>query len=125
MKDYAPSSLPPVEAVEVVDLRGIGALAVREYMTTAGVVGVTVRGAAAARIADLWRRLPPGMPARCHVPPFGLRFVAGGAVVCQGSVCWKCNNVYGDAGGDPIRYSFDAEAEVSRTLLAELRQATA
>ena len=124
MKGYAPPSLPPVEAVEVVVLRGLDPLPVREYLAAAGVPRVTVRGAAAARIADLWRRLPPGEQARCHVPPFGLRFVAGGEVVCQASVCWTCNNLYGDAGGDSIHYSFDAGDEVSRALLAELRHAT-
>jgi len=124
MKDYAPSSLPPVTAVEVVALRGVRPDSVNGYMAVVGVPGVTVRGAAAERIADLWRRLPPGEPARCHVPPFGLRFLAGDEVICQGSVCWKCNNLYGDAGGDPIHYSFYAGGEVSRALLAELQRVT-
>lgn len=123
MKDYSPSSLPPVTAVEVVLLSGVDdPPRVTGYMSAAGATSVLIGGMAATQIADLWRRLPPGDTARCHTPPFGLRFLVGGEVICQGSICWQCNNIYGDAGGEPFFYEFDAEGEVSRSLLAQLQR---
>ena len=122
VNEYRPSSLPPVTAVQVLDLRGVEPYPAPGYLSAAGTPAVTVHGRAAARIADLWRRLPPGHAARCHTPPFGLRFLAGDEVIGQGSVCWGCNTIYGHAGGAPLFYAFDATAGVSVALLAELER---
>jgi len=117
MEPFVPASLPPVEQIEVVDLRGRRATLWREFVET-GVAGrgVLVEGEAVQRVAALWRALPAREPARCHIPPFGLRFRAGGGVVCQASICWACNNIYGKAGEAGWGYAFDATAGVSREL---------
>ena len=124
MDRYTPASLPSITAVDVVVLRDIEANRVDEYMREAeGATSVTLAGEAAQRIASLWRQLPPDEMSRCHMPPFGLRFRSGGVVICQASVCWECNNIFGDQGGEPLAYGFDATASVARRLLAELRRA--
>jgi hypothetical protein len=106
---FDPSLLPPVESV-VVRVRG-------RWGRT-----VAADSAAAERIAALWRRLPPGRQARCHNPTYELRFLAGGAVVCSGTVCWEGNNIRGASGGEPFTYEFDATSPVSGELLALVRQ---
>ncbi len=123
MSGYLPSSLPPVTAVEVVDLRGMDLKRIHAALDDTSVPWVAASAAAAKRIADLWRQLPPGHSARCHTPPFGLRFVAGDAVICRGSVCWACNNIYGDTGATPFFFAFDASSAVAGELLAELKRA--
>jgi hypothetical protein len=70
------------------------------------------------QIISLWQALPPGESARCHVPPFGVRFFSGETVMCQASICWRCNNIYGEAGGQQFYYFFDAKAPSSRSLLS-------
>lgn len=86
---------------------------------------VTLRGPEAERVAALWRALPVGEQARCHVPSYGLRFFAAGRLVCQASICWQCNNIWADADGRRFRYEFDATHPRSRELLAACEQAIA
>jgi hypothetical protein len=73
------------------------------------------------RVAALWRSLPAGEQARCHTPPFGLRFWLADRKVLQASICWDCNNVYGYVGTLPIYFPFDAKAPVSVSLLMQCR----
>ncbi|HEX3313345.1 MAG TPA: hypothetical protein VHR72_00585 [Gemmataceae bacterium] len=109
--------------MEVVELRGVKPTHVNKYMKAAGRARcVRLAGAEAQRIAELWRDLPAGHQMRCHIPPFGLRFIAEGQVICEGSICWKCNNIFGDVGGEPFAYEFDAKADVSQALLLQLRR---
>jgi hypothetical protein len=122
MDDYLPSSLPAVSIVEVIVLRGNDDYEIREEVGTAP--GVSLTGDDAQRVSALWRLLPTGYQARCHDPRFGLRFLDGGVVLCQASVCWECNNIYGEANGEGFTYAFDAEASVSQDLLNECRLAT-
>ncbi|MGL6094784.1 MAG: hypothetical protein ACRC7O_03135 [Fimbriiglobus sp.] len=110
MSAFDPSLLPPVAVVEVRVVRRGGPT-------------IAAEAGAAARIADLWRRLPPGEQARCHIPTYELRFLTGGEVVCSGTVCWDCNNIHGVFGGEPFAYEFDATAPASQALLAEVRRA--
>src|SRR5688500_3947979 len=120
MQSVAPSSLPPVDAVEVVDLRGIDADRVDRYMEAAASAPmVRVVGIEAERIATLWRALPAGEQSRCHIPPFGLRLYANGALLAQASICWQCNNIFGNAGTEELFFAFDALQPKSRELLAE------
>ena len=115
-----PSSLPPIDAVDVVDLSDVDADRVEEYMdAAANAPSIRVSGAEATRIAALWRELPPGEQARCHIPPFGLRFYSGGRLISRGSICWRCNNIFGDAGDEHLFFAFDASQPTSRELLAE------
>ena len=119
---YAPSELPEVDAVEVVDLRGVGPT---EAVVTLGRAQRAVRleGAAAAEIAALWRSLPSGEMMRCHIPGFGLRFWRGGEEVVAASLCWKCNNARGRVGDAAIGFVFDGNSEPARVLLRRCKAA--
>jgi len=123
--EYLPSSLPQIERVEVVILIGLNPNRVDEYMQGAvKAPAIKVFAEGALRIASLWRQLPRGEPFRCHVPPFGLRFWLANEIVCQASICWECNTIYGIADGRKIAYEFDASHTISQHLLAELQRVT-
>jgi len=114
----APSSLSRIDAVEVVSLRGLLPNGVSEYMAAAkDARRVRITGTEAQRIAELWRTLPEGEEMRCHIPPFGLRFFAGDDLVCEASICWRCNNIFGQAGADEVFFEFDGSLAPSRALL--------
>ena len=83
---------------------------------------VRATGPEATRIAALWRDLPPGEEARCHTPPFGLRFYFGRRLVCEASICWQCNNIFGNAGDEELFFAFDGSHPTSRELLAACEQ---
>jgi hypothetical protein len=84
---------------------------------------VRIVGAEVQRIAEMSRALPEGEQSRCHTPPFGLRFFAGDKLVCEASICWKCNNIFGHAGTEKLAFLFDGSAVQSRELLKECEQA--
>lgn len=120
MENYLPSSLPTISIVEVLVLKNVDIADIREAVA---VPSVSLQGEDAQRVAALWRLLPTGKRYRCHIPPFGLRFLDGGVVICQASLCWDCNNIFGNANGNAFAYNFDAMAPVSRGLLNECRLA--
>lgn len=114
-----------VDAIEIVDLREVDVVDVADFMrnaTTAPVV--RVEGEQAMRIHALWTALPPAMQMRCHVPPFGLRFYRGPQLLGEASICWRCNNIFGTAGGEEFHYQFSAGARASQELLAIARELT-
>jgi hypothetical protein len=128
MTPYAvPSSLPPIDAAEVVDLAQAQPDQMDRFVAAAAAAGTrcvrVADDAEAQRIAAMFRALPPGEQMRCHIPPFGLRFFAGGRPICEASICWECNNVHGWAGEQPLFYEFDAALAPSRELLAACRRA--
>jgi hypothetical protein len=123
MTNANPASLSTIDEVEVVDLCGL-AVGPGTFVTqAAGAPAVRLSGADAQRISELWRSLPPGEQARCHVPPFGLRFYSRGRLLAQGSICWRCNNIHGEAMGETLFYEFDASHKTARELLALLERA--
>jgi len=123
VRAYLPTSLPPVTAVDVVVLSSVEPDNLYEFMHFASDAPTTrIEGKDARWVAHLWRRLPFGDIAKCHVPPYGLRFFFEDNVICQGSICWGCNNIYGDVVGDPFTCGFDAGSAVSGALLAELQR---
>lgn len=127
MKTDMPTSLPEIDRVEVVDLRGVRVQRVNEYMSVAASTGapfVSVEGEQARRISGLWRELPPGVSMRCHDPVFGFRFYAGDDLVAEASVCWHCNNLFGQGRGRVISYVFDASHPTSQSLLREAQRVT-
>lgn len=67
------------------------------------------------RLRALMLGLPGGEPARCHLPPFGLRF--GWPRELYVSICFRCNNIFADR--DMV--TFDARSAQARELLAFLR----
>jgi hypothetical protein len=125
MADYQPSSLPPVDSVVVVDIRRVDAKSVGSYMVECGdAPSFALSESDSQRAAELWRQLPLDEMYRCHTPSFGLRFVRGGEVIVQASVCFKCNNIFGDQRGENICYVFDSQSPVAQELLQLCREAT-
>lgn len=123
MATYSPATLPLIDSVDIVSLRNVDANRVDEYMNNAaGAATVNVDGGQAQRIAALWRSLPPGSQSRCHTPPYGLRFRSGERVVCEASLCWECDNLFGEAEGQAIHYEFDAAHATSQALFAEIQR---
>lgn len=124
LQPYCPASLPPVTSLDAVVLdSGAAVSCVRDFIRVAALRYVSLTGEAARAIASLWRKLPPGEQARCHIPPYGLRFHSASGSVCEASICWQCNNIYGQAGSEEFDFEFDAQAAISRQLLAAIRQA--
>lgn len=120
--DWRPDSLPEIDTVEVVDLEDVEPLSPSGYMSAAAAApSVRVTGNAAQAIAALWRSLPAGSQARCHVPPFGLRFFLGEKLVAEASLSWACHNVFGGTWEGSFWFEFDGEAPASVELLAALR----
>ena len=84
--------LPDIDAVDVLDLGGNFPSMSGDLIISSRIV--TVEGELAQQVAHLWRQLTPGMSARCHMPPFGLRFYVKEKLVLQASMCWECDNMY-------------------------------
>lgn len=123
MMNYNSNQLSDIDAVEVVNLRGIYADRVNEYMKESiDAPHVRVVGDLAQQIATLWRELLPGGQMRCHNPQFGLRFYSNDKLLLQGSICWECNNIFGDISGKEFLYEFDAEHPISQKLLVACQQ---
>jgi hypothetical protein len=115
---HTPAALPTITSIQIVDLSKLNPNHVDEYMQ--GVVDAPFKqldGDEAQRIAELWRNLSAGEQSRCHIPPFGLRFIQGGVVICQASVCWRCDSIYGASEGKRFGFAFDASAAESQELL--------
>ena len=124
MDEYSPASLPQITDVDIVDLKEVRPSQVSQYIECAtNAPLVKIRGIQAERIADLWRELPTGMQSRCHTPPFGFRFYRDGQEVCRGSICWDCDNIFGDAAGKAFHYEFDSRSPAGISLLNEALQA--
>jgi hypothetical protein len=120
---FNPAHLPEIDAVDVVNLEDIHPGHVDAYMQKAvRAPHVRVADELAQQIADLWRQLPPDEQARCHFPPFGLRFYRRGELQFQASICWECNNIFGDAKGNHVFFTFDAHSEPSQRLLSLCKQ---
>lgn len=111
----SPEKLSEVSTIDILILGGRGALEGMRILDDAP--HKLIEGQAAQEIANLFRQLPSGNPARCHTPPFGLRFYTVDGLQSQCSICWECNNIYGD-----FRYDFDADHSISQKLLALLIQ---
>jgi hypothetical protein len=117
MGTFSPSQLPEVTAVEVVDLRGISANQVSEFMQRAdGAPRVRCEDRRVNLIAEAWRSLPEGESIRCHTPPIGIRFYQQHELVAEASICWRCQNMYGQFRGQEFGYSFSAESTAARAL---------
>ncbi len=121
--DFSPKQLSEIDAVDVVNLKDVDPDRVSEYMPNAiNAPHVQLTDESAQQIANLWRQLPSGAFARCHIPPFGLRFYRDGELQLQASICWQCDNIFGDAQGNGFSCSFDAQHETSQKLLALCKQ---
>lgn len=116
-------NLPEIEFVEVVDLIDVDVARVDQHMKFAdNAPSVELTGDDARKIADLWRRMPPSVNTRCHNPPFGLRFYKDGKLYLQASLCWQCDNIYGELNSEYFFSTFDAEHKLSQELLQVCKQ---
>jgi hypothetical protein len=74
------------------------------------------------QIADLWRRLESGEQARCHVPPYCLRFFQNNVQLLEASICWQCKNIWLNLADKKEYYKFNADAIPAQQLLTLLRK---
>jgi hypothetical protein len=122
LRQHDPSTLGRIDAVDVVALNASASVgSVNEFIRSAVVGEIRLTDVDAERIAVLWRALPPSEQARCHIPPYGLRFWLAGQKVIEASLCWECDNVYGYAADETMHFSFDSKAPVSVSLLMQCR----
>lgn len=121
--EYNPKQLSEIDSIEIVNLSGLDVTAHHYMNGTESAQCVWVSSETAQEIARLWRELPYSEQMRCHIPPFGLRFYNNGSLLLQASICWQCNNIFGEAGGEKIFYKFDAEHPISQRLLNICEQA--
>lgn len=120
METYRPSTLPEADRIEVVDLSGLSPRFVSGYMAeSSNAPVIVVTGEQTAAICALWRLLPeqPDMM-RCHIPPYGLRFFFQDLLLLEGSVCWRCDNIYLTTGNKEYCYKFDGASEPAQALYA-------
>lgn len=115
--------LPQVEFVDIVNLKGVETNCVSEYMQNAvDAPSIRLEGKAAEEIADLWRRLPKDLNMRCHIPPFGLRFYCNGELYLRASLCWQCDNIFGDIKGEKFSSTFNPKHRTAKKLLSLCKQ---
>ena len=119
-----PTSInPSFDAIEVVDLSDFDAPRPSSTMEeAAGRSGVPLSKAEVARAAALLESLPHAETMRCHIPPYGLRFLRGGHPVGAVSICWECNNIFGTFPNGEADRSFDGSSAPARELLALCRE---
>ena len=127
-RGYDPASLGAIDTVDVVALAGLDGLddielpSIHDAVRLTAIRGdVRLTGEDAQRIATLWRALPAGEEARCHTPPYGLRFWRGGRLLAEASLCWECDNARGYAGAETIAFAFNSRSAVAQSLLMQLR----
>ena len=120
MVDSVIPKLANIDVVEVLDLRGKFPSISNGLITSSRIV--KVEGDLAQQIANLWRQLSPGQSARCHIPPFGLRFYSQNQVVLQASMCWECDNMYIYKQGTRSLYGLNLDQPPAHQLLALLNQ---
>jgi hypothetical protein len=113
MNTSHPNELPEIDRVDILILEGKG---FGEWMKEVDTVDYqSIEGRLAQDIANLFRKLPSGNQARCHNPPFGLRFYGEDGVRSHCSICWDCNNINGD-----FEYEFDGGSSVAQKLFSLL-----
>ena len=123
MVTSTPASLPAIDEIDVVDISGLYVDPGEFVSNSVGAPSVRAAGVDAQQIAELWRTLPLGEQARCHMPALGLRFFsADGRAVQEASICFQCSNIYGRAGDADLFYEFDSESEIAQKLRSFLQQ---
>ncbi len=110
-----PAQLPAVSTIELLVFNESDSLGFLDPKSLSQASGKLIEGQVVQDIANLFRQLPPGEPARCHIPPFGLRFHSPEGLRRECSICWMCNNIHGD-----FQYNFDGAAPVSKRLFSLL-----
>ncbi len=101
--------LPNIDALDVLDLGGEFPKMLDNLVMSSCVI--KVEGELAQQVANLWRQLKPSQSARCHMPPFGLRFYCKGELILQASICWECNNIYLWQKDNPFLFLYGVDLE--------------
>ena len=91
LNDSIPELLD-IDTLDVLDLGGEIPKMSGDLMISSRLI--FVEGELVQQVASLWRQLKPGESARCHMPPFGLRFYFKEKLILQAFLCWACDNMY-------------------------------
>jgi len=113
-----------IDEVSVVDIRSVSTPnSVDAYMAQAKEAPtVRLTGADCQRVLQLWSDLETDEQMRCHTPPFGLRFYSRGSLVGEVSVCWECNNIFGEVLGGRYHRMFNGYSSSAREPLGICKQ---
>jgi hypothetical protein len=79
-------------------------------------------GSDAERVIRLFGELRPGQSARCHMPPWGLAFYEGEALLFTVSLCFECSNTYIYDSAEKNLRAFNVASRNAKSLRAVLKQ---
>ena len=122
MANFAIADLPSSTDIDVVILSGSTAKRVSQEMNDwLSKRSIRISGPDVADVESLCRRLPNAESMRCHTPPLGLRFYRDDELICAFSICWACNNAFGEIDGHPIKITFDGKSPEAIALFSRLQ----
>lgn len=123
MADFTIADLASSTAIDIVILSNSTAKRVTQEMDDwMSKRCVRIVGEELAVVEDLCRKLPFAESMRCHTPPLGLRFYRDDNLFCAFSICWACNNAFGEFEGKPIFISFDGKSPEAVALFSHLQK---
>ena len=123
MADFAIADLPSSTAIDIVLLSSSTAKRVTQEMDDwLSKRCVRLDGDQVAIVEELCRRLPLAESMRCHTPPVGLRFYKDTQLLCAFSICWACNNAFGEFDGKPFVIRFDGKSPEAIALFLHLQR---
>ncbi len=122
MADFAIADLPSSTAIDIVILSSSTAKRVTQEMDDwMSKRSTRIEGEDLAVIEGLCRKLPLAESMRCHMPPVGLRFYRDDQLFCAFSICWACNNAFGEFDGKPFVIRFDGKSPEAIALFSHLQ----
>lgn len=116
---HDPATLPQIERAEVLLLPSDYETVPRKPSIPGRVLAHVV-GEQAQKVAALWRSLPQAEQMRCHLPRYGVRFLAD-QFLFEAAICFECSNISIIDNGKHTWATFDGEAPAARELLTLLR----
>lgn len=123
MAAFEIADLPKSTAIDIVILSSSTAKHVTQEMDDwLSKRCIRVDGENLVVIESLCRTLPLAESMRCHTPPVGLRFYRDNHLFCAFSICWACNNAYGEFNGQPIVIRFDGKSPEAIELFSHLQR---
>ncbi|MBD2113565.1 hypothetical protein H6F59_17200 [Nodosilinea sp. FACHB-141] len=79
-------------------------------------------GEEAQHVIQLFQKLSPGEPARCHMPPWELAFYDETELLFTTTLCFECSNAYVYTVHGKDLHAFDVSEPHAEELLAFLKQ---
>ena len=123
MADFAIADLPSATAIDIVLLSSSTANRVTQEMDDWLLKRcIQIDGDQVAIVEELCRKLPFAESMRCHTPPVGLRFYQDTQLLCAFSICWACNNAYGESNGKRFVIRFDGISPEAIALFSHLQR---